>query len=1289
MKRHAHSVFWFLYWGLAALAAIVALLLFCIKILVEDVDKYRIDIQQSLSKQFSAQVHIASIEGAWRGWQPVISLRGLSVDQIEAEKGASFGLLEGVVAIDPAESLKALSPIFSQFDLKGLTLKYDQSLVTEVDASSAEGASLSKSKSSVGAKSHKSSDLLSFLLMQRAINIEDTRIVVIPKNGDEIIVEPIQLHLQHDGVLHQLKIDADLVTASGKADLKFVAEVEGDPTEKAANFYLKLSGLDQQLLNPWLKLIDLQLDSFQAEQEIWGQSYQGKLAYLTGKTSIENFAYQEYLFEQFTVQSALVRRDHSFQLQITNLVIGAAQKQFTLPRISLDLVRNGSEIKPKRLMIDRINLKRLSDLVIKQPFFPNSLIDVVETLSAEGEVENLLVSWDKGAELSEFKLLADLKAVGIDAWDDVPELKGINGLLKADIAGGEIHLQSDDFIMHYPTLFDYRWQYQHADGVIGWRLEDEGVVVASQLLHLKNEGVSASGRFSIYLPFSRDEQPLLNLQIGMRNSDGLHAKYYIPPKEVGIKTYDWLVSAIKQGHINQAGFVLNGVTRSRLGDYQLPSVQMFFDLSEASFEYQPGWPAIRKADSFVFFRNGELTAEAKGGKIYGSDIDFAWVHLPQSTEKLLISGAVKGPAKDIERLLTESPLRKEVGDELAEWDMSGVAQTRIEIDLPLEGKKTPVVDVTSVISNGRFYSKQEGIDFSAINGSVRYSSSNGLSAKKLEARLFEQPIKASISTQKRKTAINIHGAVKADFLRQWLDLDLLRVAQGKLSYSARLDMCPGKACNQLIIKSDLKGIALSAPSPLAKTAAQSSQLTIVSDLGRQFKDDRSVVRFNLANQLRGVMLNSDKKVSRGRFTLGGDKPLLPSASGIWIDGRVAMLDYDQLEQFFNTAGFTKTEGGQSAPSKSDDLLKAVDLQIGQFSFEDIILDDLSVNLTPDVGGWMLTANSSQIGGKLWMPEDSSLPYKVKLGHLRIDKEESDSDEQSSAVVTPPVDPAVLPKLDFSVENFVLNKLPLGSWKFVLRPTPSGAVVKDIYGDMHGSAVRGELRWDKNGKELSDLTVKLDSEDFGKVLDAWGISDTLETKSLNAYLQLSWSGAPWKFEVGKSNGEMQFTAKNGRLLDVGNSGNILRVFGILNLQSLGRRLRLDFTDLVKTGVAFDEMKADYSIQNGIAHTSTPFIMTGPSANMAMSGSLNLMNETVDKEIEVALPVTDNIPLVSVLLGAPQVAGAVFLFDKLIGDPLAKFTTVKYRMRGDWGNPEIDIDLKEKKAQPEEDRELYDG
>jgi uncharacterized protein YhdP len=63
--------------------------------------------------------------------------------------------------------------------------------------------------------------------------------------------------------------------------------------------------------------------------------------------------------------------------------------------------------------------------------------------------------------------------------------------------------------------------------------------------------------------------------------------------------------------------------------------------------------------------------------------------------------------------------------------------------------------------------------------------------------------------------------------------------------------------------------------------------------------------------------------------------------------------------------------------------------------------------------------------------------------------------------------------------------------------------------------------------------------------------------------------------------------------------------------------------------------------------------------------------VEQEMEVTLPLTSNIPLAAVLLGAPQVAGAMFLIDKLIGDKLEKVTTIRYRVSGDWNDPEVSV------------------
>tara|TARA_Y100000782_G_scaffold73841_1_gene79736 strand:+ start:13522 stop:17310 length:3789 start_codon:yes stop_codon:yes gene_type:complete len=1253
--------------------------LLALKVLVQDAGEYRQDIERLLSSQLSAEVHLVDIQGDWEGWQPVLSLKGLSVDAIEQQPGLSLAVMDAVIQLDPAASIKAFAPIFSKLDIDGTTLRYDLSKSPEGgDSPDAEAAGKSSSRSGA----------LTFLLNQNAINLNDTRIVVKPQYGQEISVSPIQLSFNHDDVLKQLKIDADLLTGNKQASIKFVAEVEGSASDNPVDFYLKIEGLNQAQLNPWLNLANIKIDSMSAEQEVWGQSQQGRLSYLTGRTSITDFQYQDYVLEQFTVQTALIRRDIGYQLQITDFVLDAAKSEISIPQISMDFERDKGAILPRRIMLDRIDLGVAANWLLKQPSLPSGASIALDELLPTGIVKNLLISWPVGAELSEAELSADLENVGIDAWDDIPAIKGINGLVVADRSGGNIHLESQDFAMQYPTLFDYRWDYHNAKGVVGWRLEDEGVVVASQLLNLSNDDLNAAGRFSIYLPFANDEQPLLNLQIGLQNTNGLQAKFYTPPKEVGVETYNWLVKAIKKGHVKRAGFVLNGVTRSRLPNYQLPVVQMFFDVNDASFEYQSGWPQVANANAFVFFRNGELIVEAQGGEVYDSPVEFSWVHLPQSADKIFVVGAVEGVTHDLQRLLTQSDLKDAVGDGLDDWEMSGQAATLVNLAIPLNGEKEPSVSVETVLSNAGFRADKEKINFTDITGKIKFNSQTGLSANKITAQLFDRPVNASISTKNEKTQIALNSHIATNTLREWLGLDLLAIFKGELPYSARLDMCPGKSCNQLVIQSDLKGVTISAPAPFGKAKLASMPLTVISDLGVTYSDERTVVRINLADQLRGVMVNDDDTIERAGFSLGGAKPLVPVEKGVWVDGRLTSVDYAELETFLTTAGLLGSDKeGSSTDGVTESKLRQVDLFLNEFSVQGKVISDLALTLAPAPLGWMINADSSELSGRLWLPEDTSKPYKVDLQYLNIRQSEDAArvnNELESEASSIDIDPSSLPSVDFKIASLSLDEYPLGRWSFKLRPTKKGATVNHIKANMEGAEILGELRWENGPNSISDLTLKLKGDDFTNVLKTWKLHEAIESKKLDSYLQLSWDGAPWAFELGSSNGELQFTAEEGRILDVGKSGNILRVFGILSLQSLGRRLRLDFTDLVKTGVAFDEMKASYTIKEGIAYTSSPFVMTGPSANIAMQGYLNLVDETVEKDIEVAIPVTGNIPLVSVLLGAPQVAGAVFLFDKLIGDPLADFTTVKYHLSGDWSDPLITIDqgepVKSKESAP---------
>jgi len=145
--------------------------------------------------------------------------------------------------------------------------------------------------------------------------------------------------------------------------------------------------------------------------------------------------------------------------------------------------------------------------------------------------------------------------------------------------------------------------------------------------------------------------------------------------------------------------------------------------------------------------------------------------------------------------------------------------------------------------------------------------------------------------------------------------------------------------------------------------------------------------------------------------------------------------------------------------------------------------------------------------------------------------------------------------------------------------------------------------------------------------------------------------------------------NGRIVEAGTSANFLRIFGILNLNTVIKRLKLDFSDLLESGIAFDRVAASYFLQDGVATSQEPLKLEGSSTSVEMSGTIDLTNESLQQKMFVSIPLTSNAPLAALLLATPQVAGIAFVVDKLLGKQLAKLTALRYNISGPWDNPKI--------------------
>ena len=75
---------------------------------------------------------------------------------------------------------------------------------------------------------------------------------------------------------------------------------------------------------------------------------------------------------------------------------------------------------------------------------------------------------------------------------------------------------------------------------------------------------------------------------------------------------------------------------------------------------------------------------------------------------------------------------------------------------------------------------------------------------------------------------------------------------------------------------------------------------------------------------------------------------------------------------------------------------------------------------------------------------------------------------------------------------------------------------------------------------------------------------------------------------------------------------------------------------------------------------------------MTGTADLVNQQLNQKLEVDIPLTNNLPLASMLLGAPQVGGAIYLVEKALGTKLIKVGKTDYRIEGSFDDPQVSLD-----------------
>jgi len=126
---------------------------------------------------------------------------------------------------------------------------------------------------------------------------------------------------------------------------------------------------------------------------------------------------------------------------------------------------------------------------------------------------------------------------------------------------------------------------------------------------------------------------------------------------------------------------------------------------------------------------------------------------------------------------------------------------------------------------------------------------------------------------------------------------------------------------------------------------------------------------------------------------------------------------------------------------------------------------------------------------------------------------------------------------------------------------------------------------------------------------------------------------------------------------------------MSLQSVPRRIALDFRDVFSEGFAFDQISANAELKGGTLFTRD-FKMRGVAATVLIEGSIDLLNETQNLHVLV-LPEIDarSASLVYALMANPAIGLGTFLAQMLLRDPLSKAFSYEYDVSGSWTDPQV--------------------
>ena len=833
----------------------------------------------------------------------------------------------------------------------------------------------------------------------------------------------------------------------------------------------------------------------------------------------------------------------------------------------------------------------------------------------------------------------------------VPEVANASFTVAGHQRAVRLDFDSRDVLLAFPDHVPARRRHRLARGSLTFAFGGNHLGLRGTDLTVVDNETRGDGGFA--LARARAERETHLVIDGRVNHVDIAASRDYMPLSLAPTLRSWLLGRIHAGQLHDMRMIYQGLAKTR-GSMPMRRFEMAARFVDGTVDYHADWPRAERLA-------GRLTVTADETRISGDAYAFD-LNLPGFELRVPHAPAQTGAATaelkivcetDVARLIDfawATPVHAALPFLSKTW--TGTGRVRVAADLRVPLREQPLrpgdLRMDFHFDDAGFDLADIGLHFDAVDKNLHFEFPADLASDTLQGTLFGAPLRIAIASDADAVRFMLAGSATAEHAYRLLDIEDPGIADGRFDFDAAFTVFPGSTrAMELQVESDLAGLAVTLPPPLAKTRDEPRPLTA----SMQFLDTHVAVaaRYGDAD---GWLHTGDGGIRAGAIGIGAPVPMIDAGRGrLVLGGGLDEIDAATMAELIT-------------PAAGIDRPFAWELRrfrVGKVTLDALELTNAMLDGYSDGGEVSFAVTTTELAGTVAKSGDE--PWQVKLTELHVPATGTGGDPLNATVIDR------LLAADVDLAGVRVGDEDYGAWKLSLRPQPNGVALTDIVADVRGLRIEstGEVFWSRSGE--TRFAGEVTAQNLFDVLPLWGFAPSVESDAFHAVGEVRWPGSPLNFDLAHLSGDVELNLDSGRFLDVAQGAT--PILSLINFSTVAKRMNLDFSDVFGTGVSFESVLAQIAIDDGLAKFTKPAEIVGTGSSFLVTGTVDLDSGALDNEMIVTLPLHSSLPWYAAILALSNPAGAaaVVVGRQVFKDQIKRLTSGKYHIGGTFDEPSV--------------------